>query len=134
MVCDLTKNPSKIKGFSLLESLVALVILSMSLAVLYQSMGTSTRIVNENQQQVKALILAESLLASAEVMLGQQASIDGASEPFTYRLTSRSLPEHPLEDEFPLRFVEVTVSWSAASRPRQLQLYTIIPGRAIDGV
>lgn len=134
MICDLTKSSIKIKGFSLLESLVALVILSMSLAVLYHSIGTSTRLVNENRQQVKALILAESLLASAEVMLGQQTKLDGATDKFIYQLTTRSLPEHSLENEFPLRFVEVTVYWSVASSPRQLQLYTITPGRADDGV
>ena len=134
MVCDLMRRPSRFKGFSLLESLVALVILSMSLAVLYHSIGTSTRLVNENRQQVKALILAESLLASAEAILAQQASIDGTSDSFTYQLISRSLPKHPLEDEFPLRFVEITVFWNSASRPRQLHLYTIIPGIADEGV
>lgn len=121
------------KGFSLLESLVALVILSMSLAVLYHSIGTSTRIVNEHQQQVRALILAESLLESAFVLLDQQASHEGATGHYTYQLVTLSLPEHPLENEFPLRFVEVTVNWTSASRHRQIQLHTIIPGRSDEG-
>ena len=123
---------SIMKGFSLLESLVALVILSISLAVLYHSIGMSTRIANENQTQFRALVLAESLLANAEALLGQQVTHTGSNDRFNYQIVSHHLPEHPLEDEYPLRLVEVSVHWTIASRHRQLQLHTIIPAGAVD--
>jgi general secretion pathway protein I len=54
-------------GFSLLEVLVAFTILALSLGVLMQIFSGSLRNVDISRDQAQALVLAQSLLASAGV-------------------------------------------------------------------
>lgn len=54
-----------VRGFSLLEALVAMAIVAIAFAALYRTVGQSTHAVAAVDDRVQAAILAQSLLASA---------------------------------------------------------------------
>lgn len=61
-------------GFSLLETLVALAILSLSLGVIYQSQSHSVRAIGRGLGTQEALLQAETVLAEHTGALAQQAA------------------------------------------------------------
>lgn len=119
-------------GFSLLEILVALVILSSGLGVLYHSAGLSTRIVQNNQHQISALTTAESLLTAAPLMMKESHLLEGQLNGYEYAMKLLPLPEHPLDEEYPLSLLEVSVNWSNGLKRRQVQLYSVVPGEPYE--
>jgi len=66
MIARTTKRTTQ-RGFSLLEILVAFSILALSLGILMQIFSGSLRNVDVTRDQAQAVVLAQSLLASAGV-------------------------------------------------------------------
>ncbi|RAU19220.1 hypothetical protein DN062_02835 [Nitrincola tibetensis] len=112
-------------GFSLLEMLVALVILSVSLAALYQSAGLSSRIVVAEERRVKGLLIAESLLDGFQVEEESQLR-SGVIDDFSWNIRLYALPEHPLQQTIPMALIEVDVSWPSLFRHSSVQLHSIV--------
>ncbi|MBL6699470.1 MAG: type II secretion system protein, partial [Luminiphilus sp.] len=65
------------KGFSLIEMLVALVVLSLSLGVLYQAAAGATRNVRVAAEYTEAVMLAESKLAEHSYITEESYSASG---------------------------------------------------------
>ena len=62
------------RGFTLLEVLVAFVILALSLGVIYQLFGQGTRAASQSARYTQATMIAQSLLAEAGVTHRLEAS------------------------------------------------------------
>ena len=117
------------RGFSLLEMLVALVILSVSLGVIYHSTGLSSRIIATDRDSAQALVMAESLLAQSHLPeIKQTLPLQGSDDKFNWNIRRLAMPDHPLDEEFPLAFIEVKVSWQGALGRRDVTLYSLVPG------
>ncbi len=119
------------RGFSLLEVLVAFAIMSLSIGLLYQAMGSNARQTADMAARERAALLAESLLALHTVVPPQGISEQGESAGMAWQ--ARSAPfateagiAHP--DAPPLHEVQITVLWGDAP-PRELTLRTLRPQR-----
>ena len=122
-------------GFSLLEMLVALVILSLSLGSLYQSTTAAIRNVSVADQYTRATMLAESMLASASDLRTEEASVSGTFDIYRWETTAWPA-ENPLAlgNEAGLRgaalqYFRVTVSWPGGQSDRKVSLLTVVPVR-----
>ena len=122
-------------GFSLLEMLVALVILSLSLGSLYQSTTAAIRNVSVADQYTRATMLAESMLASASDLRTEEASVSGTFDIYRWETTAWPA-ENPLalgNEAGPrgaaLQYVRVTVSWPGGQSDRKVSLLTVVPVR-----
>ena len=106
-----------VRGFSLLEMLVALVILSLSLGALYQGATRAIQNTSVADQYTRAVMLAESMIASSNYVTAERASISGGFEIYTWE--ARSWPadisdnteaDAPVIGQ-PLQYLSVTVTW-----------------------
>lgn len=117
-------------GFSLLELLVAFAIMAMSLGLLYRVAGGSARHVADVVQHQQATWLAESLLASRSNVGTTGWNEDGESAGFKWQV--RSSPYNSginSPQAVPLHAIRLSISWTAGSRPGQLDLVTLLPER-----
>ncbi len=123
-------------GFSLLEMLVALVILSFSLGALYQSATAAIRNVAVAEEYTRAVVLAESMLASAQHVSQDEMSLRGTFDMFNWQATSwpvesayDSTQDAPVET-LPLQYLKVVVTWPGSSSDREVSLLTVVPLQA----
>lgn len=129
------------RGFSLIEMLVALVIMSLSLGVLYQAAAAATNNVGVAGQYTEAIILAESVLAENSYIVTEEVTLNGVFADYSWELISWPLPQAtiPLPEGVaegdlpilgvPLQFLKVRVLWSSQSAGREVELLTIVPLR-----
>ncbi len=134
-----SRTPRAQRGLSLLELLVAFAILGISLGLLYRSMGTSARNVVDMGHQQQAAMLAESLLLARDSVAAEGWNESGAFAGFSWQV--RSAPYmHGLRQGLPspvvaqpealaLHQVRMTVRWEDGSRPRVLEIETLLPQR-----
>ncbi len=116
------------RGFSLLELLVAFVIMAFSLGMLYQASGGTVRSVGDTDRYLRASILAQSVLNSRDMVPQTGWNEAGQSAGFAWRVSSSPYvtgvdsPKAP-----PLQQVEIVVAWTDRRGPRQLELNTLLP-------
>lgn len=122
------------RGFSLIEMLVALVILSLSLGVLYQAAMGATRNVRVASEYTDAVMIAESKLNEYRYVVEENFEAQGAFGDFTWRISSWPVPLPDGADEdssvrfgAPLQYLQAMVSWPARSGEREIDLLTIVP-------
>jgi len=116
------------KGFSLLEVLVAFVVLALALGVLMQTFSRSSRNAAVSADYSKALALAESKLVTSGHLtpLAESAAGEAYNGRFRWALNSA-----PLELDYAGRsglipyVVSVQVQWDAPGQPRSVNLETI---------
>ena len=117
-------------GFSLLELLVAFAIMAMSLGLLYRVAGGSARHVADVVQHQQATWLAESLLASHNSVGTTGWNEDGASAGLKWQVRSSPYNSGVTGPQvIPLHAIRLSISWTAGSRPGQLDLVTLLPER-----
>ena len=125
------------KGFSLIEMLVALVVLSLSLGVLYQAAAGATRNVRVAAEYTEAVMLAESKLVEHSYITEEGYSASGEFGEYSWSVSSwpavyenvTSPDQMPLLPR-PLQYLEVIVSWAGGSDTRSLDLLTVVPLRS----
>lgn len=128
------------RGLSLLELLVAFAIMAMSIGLLYRSMGGSARSVADMAQQQQAAMVAESVLATRDAVTAEGWNETGSSAGFKWVVASQPFhsplplpqdsanPPQPA-DRVPLHEIRLSVFWGDGSRPRQLDITTLLPQR-----
>jgi general secretion pathway protein I len=124
------------QGFSLLETLVAFLILSLSLGVLAQIFSRGALALATGQTTNQAVILAESLRTSAVHEPGggmpSQGSRDGLqwhvrSEPYHAGLDTMGGMQPANTGGFTLQRVVVEVRWHERGGERRLELNSLQP-------
>ena len=117
------------RGFSLLEVLVALAVMALSLGVLYQSVGTSTRGVQIADRTERATLWAGSLLARWPERGSGGWNEDGRSvDGFGWQVRSEALGEDAGRiGMVDLYAVEVIVAWRNGFSERNVRIYSILP-------
>ena len=142
--CEILGRPSSRKslpskqrpqwGFSLIEMLVALVVLSLSLSALYQAATGATRNVRVAAQYTDAVMLAESMLAEHSYITEESYSASGQFNEFEWVVSSwpapyddGKSPEQQAVAPQALQYLQVVVSWPGRGQPRTFDLTTVVP-------
>jgi general secretion pathway protein I len=119
-------------GFSLLEILVAFALLSLSLGVLLRIFGGAGHIAGTADEYSRAIVVAESLLASAGIEIPLQPGETGGEIDKRYRWTLRVTPYSVDESQtgtqqlgFKPYWVELSVEWGEEDDPRAFDLATL---------
>ncbi len=118
-------------GFSLLEVLIAFVILVLTLTALLQGYGTSVRHAAAAEQYLKASTIASSLIAAVgrEVSIEESDARGAIDDTFGWRRVIRRLPDI-VEDGVTTPVVnayriDLSVNWGYRGRERHYTLTTI---------
>ena len=119
-----------LQGFSLLEMLVALAILSMTLVALYQAISGATRSVRTDERYVFGVELARSLLVDYGSVSHQGGSWEGETEGGFVWTVEASPVDIPPEILFPgaLQKIEIAVAWTDGSRSGNFDLSSVVEG------
>ena len=123
-------------GMSLLELLVALSIMAMAIGVLYRALGASVQNAGMLQEQQKALMLGQSLLAAKDAIPETGWNESGESAGFEWQVrTSPFGSAQPSVTQ--LHSVVIYLRWSDGGRIRSIELQTLRPQRnpvvAVEG-
>lgn len=133
------RAPGGKRGFSLLEVLVAFVVLSLALSVIMRIFSQGMSSVSESEHHARAVMLAESKLAllGADIPL-EEGETSGDSEDklhWRVRVTAYDPDKAKAAQEvklptptLPVRLlhVEIEVSWGASpDAPRRMRLVTL---------
>jgi len=126
---------NKIKGFSLLEILVAFSILSVSLGILLKifSSGVNTAMVAE--EYTAATQIAESLMAETSVIesldIGETSGNE--VEKYYWQVNIEKMENPVIEDNVGFMSVKVVVEWDSRDKnKRYIELNSIKPGLQND--
>jgi general secretion pathway protein I len=115
-------------GFSLLELLVAFVIMAMSLGMLYRASGGTVRSLGDTEQVARATLLARSLLDSRDSVPETGWNERGESAGFSWQV--RSAP-YPTDNKGPgvtvLHQVHLQLAWTDGRGTRQAEYRTLLP-------
>jgi len=118
------------RGFSLLELLVAFVIMALSLGMLYRASGSSARAVGLTDVNQKASMVAESVLSMRDSVGPDGWQESGVSAGFAWQVRSTPYPvpgDGP--DRVKLHEIDIDVSWQEGLGRKHLQLQTLMPER-----
>ena len=117
-------------GFSLLEMVVAISILALALASLYQAAGGATRNVRTDERYAYAVELAQSVLANNAMVPVSGVSAHGETAGgFKWRVqtTPVNLQRTPLPAGS-LQEIEVAVGWTDGRKQREVVLNSVVEG------
>lgn len=118
------------RGLSLLELLVALSIMAFAIGVLYRVLGSGVRNVGMLQDQQKAVLLAQSLLAARDAVAPEGWSDSGSTAGYDWQV--RSQPYASMAGQpgvTPLHAIAVEIRWIDGGQFRQIELHTLRPQR-----
>jgi len=125
------------KGFSLLEVLVAFVVMGLVVGVLLQLFGSSMRSVALADEYSFAIQVAESRLAAVgnEIEV-EEGNVSGEEQDSGYRWEVQMSPLEPSEalEKLPVTLqlyrVEVVVTWKSGDSSREFHLSSLRFGEA----
>lgn len=129
---------NKQQGFSLLEVLVAFVVMGLVVGTLLQLMGTSVRGVAISSELSFAIQLAESRLATVGTEIEvEQGEVSGEVEhtPYSWRVVMEPIELIEQADSFSLSTqafkVDVIIEWSEGAKKRDFSLSSIRFGKKL---
>ena len=121
--------PKAQRGFSLLETLVAFLILALVMSVIYESAGTNVRATISDERRTYALLLAQSVLDNyKEIPPGGLEKYGRLENGYAWHLSATARSPQDLEAEslsWPLYDVRVRITWGEP--PREEQITTVLP-------
>ncbi|MFN7153184.1 MAG: type II secretion system protein [Acidovorax sp.] len=117
-------------GFSLLELLIAFVIMALALGMLYRATGSSARAVGIAERHQKASLLADSILSMRDSVGPEGWRESGESEGFSWQVASAPYPIATDGPNVPkLHEIALAVRWNDGAIARSLELHTLMPER-----
>ena len=118
------------RGFSLLEMMVAMAILSLALGSLYQAASGATRNVRTAERYAYGTELARSLLANyAMVPQGGVQESGETAAGYQWQVTSTARPvDRGAKVRASLHDLNIGVSWFDGSKKRQITLSSVVEG------
>lgn len=118
-------------GFTLLEALVALAVLALSFAALFEVYTGGLSTVSATDGHLRARLLAQSLMAEVRAGAPTPGALNGRNGDMTWTITTRPAPELSADvgPQNPWRAyaVEVAVTWPPG---RVVRLETVRLGKA----
>lgn len=120
-----------VRGFSLLELLVAFSILSLSLGLLYKATGGMVRNVSDLEARNQADALAMSLLKTNDALDPSGWNESGKTEAFSWEVRSRPYSAGGSSGADEVAFHEVNILVKALTPPyrQYVSLQTLLPLR-----
>lgn len=120
-------NSARQGGFSLLEILVAFVILAFAMTAIYESAGGSVKATIADERYSYALVLAQSVLNDYQGIppggLDQSGHLENG---FDWRITAINRAIDPNQQvAWPLYDVQVEVTWGVP--PKRVTLVSVLP-------
>lgn len=120
------------KGLSLLELLVAFVIMAIALGMLYKASGASARAVGDTERYQRAVFLVNSLLESRDGVSPNGWNASGQSAGYDWTVRSQPYPtdasrSSPAVTE--LHQLSIVVSWLERGQTKQIEVSTLRPQR-----
>jgi general secretion pathway protein I len=116
-------------GFTLVEVIVAIAILSIALGSLMAMIGNALRQTGQADRMAEASALAQSLLArlGPELPLGERQDTGQFADGFRWRLSSQRFGDAGDQQQWPMSAykVSVEVGWHDGFRERSLVLTTL---------
>ncbi len=125
------RSDRQLEGYTLIEVLVAMMILAMSLTVLFRIFSTGLLNVDVSADYARAVIVAETQLAAAglDAELRQGQAEGAVDEQFYWLRTVENyvLTGQSADQEMPVSafLVTVAVEWEHRGRTRQVSLNSI---------
>lgn len=116
------------EGFTLVEVLIALVILALAFGPAWEGISGGLGWVGRGEQEQRALVLAQSLLdSSGSAIAGQRWRQAGTDHGFRWSLdvTPREEAQPPQPGQWIGYDVRATAHWTDRRRERSLQLETV---------
>lgn len=129
-------GPHQQQGFTLIEVLVAMVIMAMGLALLYQILGTNTQAVSMTSQYQRAAMLGQSLLAAHDAIPESGWNAQGQSGGYSWRASTQPYQTSSGRQEMglvPLHQLNIDIQWQENGNTRALNLSTLRPQRFVQG-
>lgn len=117
------------RGFSLLEVLVAFSIMAMALGALYHSVGSSVNATLRGEYQSRAAVAANALLSLYATAPPEGVAASGLT-PDGMAWTARSVPlEEGDASPAPRRLhrLEISLAWQESGRERVFAVATLVP-------
>jgi general secretion pathway protein I len=132
VISPLRRGAVQQSGLSLLELLVALAIMAMAMGVLYRVLGSSVRNVVLLNEQQRAVVLVQSLLATRDAVpeSGWRESGESAGfrwETWTEPYTTATSSAQP--GAVRLHSVFIAVHWGEGAQRRTVEFQTLRPQR-----
>ncbi|MCZ6804303.1 MAG: prepilin-type N-terminal cleavage/methylation domain-containing protein [Proteobacteria bacterium] len=118
-------------GFSLIEVLVAFSIFALSLGVIFQIYSTGARSTMLSDEYTRAIIIAQSKLASIGIEempdIGEYTGVENDKYQWITRVRVAEEDNIDLETRFDIikREIEVEVNWDSLGKTRSIKLNTI---------
>lgn len=119
-------------GMSLLELLVAMVIMAMALGMLYRAMGGSARAAGDATRYQEAIFVAEHLLYANRDLPEGGWTEQGQSGIFHWSVHAQryaATAQQNTPTAVPLQALYVMVEWTEQERRRSVELHTLVPQR-----
>jgi len=126
----LAERMRPVSGFSLLEMVVAIAILAMALAALYQAAGGASRNVRSDERYAYGVEIARSLLALNSSVPEEGLSSEGVTgDGYRWQVYANPIDlQRTRMQQGLLQAIEVRVVWKEGSKQRQVVLNSVVEG------
>ena len=129
LVSRVTCHVSRRAGFSLVELVISMAILSVGLVGALRVFPVGLRASHRSEMNSRATMVAQRTIESMKLKTwGELADGDTTTQDDTFEVTTRISPSsiEPLADPDRIKKIEVAVQWSQDGRPRSLIFVTYL--------